>query len=136
LLKHAQSKLSERVQILLNGSVYNAEAIFRVVNIQNPVHGFHCPFHPGMMKQLQLGISLLFPSTLLEANVIPNSEIWALMIVKGLSSLSILQVERTVFPSNETVRPFRSSASIASAHFIRHLFCDSGLISFSRLSSQ
>lgn len=55
MLNHAQSELSEHVQILLNGSVYNTAEIFRVVNIQNPVHGFHRPFHPGMMEQLQRG---------------------------------------------------------------------------------
>ena len=55
LLDHTQSKFSERVQVLLNDSINNAAEIFRVVNIQNPVHRFHRPFHPGMMEQLQRG---------------------------------------------------------------------------------
>ena len=55
LLHQAQSKLSEHIQVLLDGTIYDTAEVFRKMDIKNPVHGFHGPFHPGMMKQLQCG---------------------------------------------------------------------------------
>ena len=55
LLNQAQSKLSEHIQVLLDGTIYDTTEVFRKMDIKNPVHGFHGPFHPGMMKQLQGG---------------------------------------------------------------------------------
>jgi len=41
LFNHAQSKLSGHIEVLVNGTVYDAAEVFRAVNIQKPVHGFH-----------------------------------------------------------------------------------------------
>ena len=49
---HAQGEFTQQIHIFLNGFVGNAQIIFLKVNIQQPVHGFHGPFHPGMMKQI------------------------------------------------------------------------------------
>ena len=51
LLDHSQGKFAQQIQVFLNGFVGNAQIIFFKVNIQQPVHGFHGPFHPGMVKQ-------------------------------------------------------------------------------------
>ncbi len=74
LLNQAQSKLSEHIQVLLDGTIYDTAEVFRKMDIKNPVHGFHGPFHPGMMKQLQCG--KIGPSVKSCVSEIRQSQVW------------------------------------------------------------
>lgn len=48
-----QGEFSEDIEVLLNSFILNATKVLTKMDIQQPVHRFHRPFHTGMMQQLQ-----------------------------------------------------------------------------------